>query len=59
MTTTRSTSGSTRRRPGRWKGFQSYLEKYVLGVRDHWEYLERVGGMKHLTSLLADPILGY
>jgi len=41
------------------EGFQAYLEKYVLGVRDHWEYLERVGGMKHLTSLLADPILGY
>lgn len=41
------------------EGFQAYLEKYVLGVRDHWEYLERTGGMKHLTPLLADPILGY
>jgi glutaconate CoA-transferase subunit A len=41
------------------EGFQAYLEKYVLGVRDHWEYLERIGGMKHLTPLLADPILGY
>lgn len=41
------------------EGFQAYLEKYVLGVRDHWEYLERIGGMKHLTTLLADPILGY
>ncbi len=41
------------------EGFQAYLEKYVFGVRDHWEYLERVGGMKHLTTLLADPILGY
>lgn len=41
------------------EGFQAYLEKYVLGVRDHWEYLELIGGMKHLTTLLADPILGY
>jgi len=41
------------------EGFQAYLEKYVLGVQDHWEYLERIGGMKHLTPLLADPILGY
>ncbi|MBC7227495.1 MAG: CoA transferase subunit A [Thermoflexales bacterium] len=41
------------------EGFQAYLEKYVFGVRDHWEYLELIGGMKHLTPLLADPILGY
>jgi glutaconate CoA-transferase subunit A len=41
------------------EGFQAYLERYVLGVRDHWEYLEVIGGLKHLNRLLADPILGY
>ncbi len=41
------------------EGFQAYLEKYVLSDQDHWEYLELIGGMKRLTSLMADPILGY
>ncbi len=41
------------------QGFQAYLDTYVRGVKDHWEYLEKVGGMKYLDNLLADPILGY
>jgi acyl CoA:acetate/3-ketoacid CoA transferase len=41
------------------EGFQKYLDKYVYGVKDHWDYLELVGGMKHLNDLTADPILGY
>jgi glutaconate CoA-transferase, subunit A len=41
------------------EGFQRYLDKYVNGVQDHWGYLELVGGMKHLTGLAADPLLGY
>ena len=41
------------------EGFQEYLDKYVHGVKDHWAYLDLVGGMKHLTGLAADPILGY
>jgi acyl CoA:acetate/3-ketoacid CoA transferase alpha subunit len=40
-------------------GFQAYLARYVYGVKDHWGYLEQVGGMQHLTRLIADPILGY
>jgi glutaconate CoA-transferase subunit A len=40
-------------------GFREYLDKYVYGVPDHWAYLESIGGMKHLTGLEADPILGY
>jgi glutaconate CoA-transferase, subunit A len=40
-------------------GFREYLDRYVYGVRDHWGYLELVGGMAHLTGLQADPILGY
>jgi glutaconate CoA-transferase, subunit A len=44
------------RKPDLWK---DYLDKYVYGVTDHWEYLELVGGLRHLRSLRADPILGY
>ncbi len=41
------------------EGFKEYLDKYVYGVKDHWEYLEKVGGMEYLEKLRADPILGY
>lgn len=40
-------------------GIQTYLDQYVYGVKDHWAYLEQVGGMQHLNRLMADPILGY
>jgi len=40
-------------------GFKEYLDKYVYGVEDHWAYLQMVGGMKVLTGLTADPVLGY
>jgi glutaconate CoA-transferase, subunit A len=39
--------------------FKAYLDKYVFGVKDHWQYLELIGGHRHLRSLQADPILGY
>ncbi len=41
------------------EGFQEYLDKYVFGVKDHWDYLEKLGGMQYLNQLVADPILGY
>jgi glutaconate CoA-transferase subunit A len=41
------------------ESFKAYLDEYVYGVKDHWGYLEKVGGMKHLNALKADPILGY
>ena len=44
------------RKPDLWK---AYLDKYVYGVKDHWEYLQLAGGLRHLRSLRADPILGY
>jgi glutaconate CoA-transferase subunit A len=44
------------KKPDLWK---AYLDKYVYGVKDHWEYVELVGGLRHLRSLQADPILGY
>jgi glutaconate CoA-transferase subunit A len=33
------------------EAFREYLETYVTGVRDHWEYLDRVGGVRHLSGL--------
>lgn len=41
------------------ENFRAYLDRYVYGVKDHWEYLERVGGMRRLSSLRADETLGY
>jgi glutaconate CoA-transferase subunit A len=41
------------------EGLKAYLDQYVYGVRDHWGYLERVGGFKRLQDLRADSILGY
>ena len=41
------------------EGLQKYLDEYVYGTKDHWEYLERVGGMAYLNQLAADPVLGY
>ncbi len=40
-------------------GLQGYLDEFVYGVRDHWEYLARIGGAERLNRLAADPILGY
>jgi glutaconate CoA-transferase subunit A len=44
------------REPGR---FKEYLEKFVLGCRNHWEYLDKVGGLRRMEELRADPVLGY
>ena len=41
------------------EAFQAYLDQTAYGVRDHWEYLERMGGLKHLSALQADPLMGY
>ena len=41
------------------ESFREYLDRYVYGVKDHWGYLDQVGGMRQLNSLRADPILGY
>ena len=38
---------------------RQYLETYVLSTTDHWEYLDKVGGMRKLAELRADRILGY
>ena len=41
------------------EGLRNYLDRYVYGARDHWEYLELIGGAKQMARLAADPILGY
>ena len=41
------------------EGVKAYLDQYIYGVKDHWEYLERVGGIKRLETLRADSMLGY
>jgi glutaconate CoA-transferase subunit A len=38
---------------------RAYLDEYVYGVKDHQEYLVKVGGQRRLSTLLADPVLGY
>ena len=38
---------------------REYLETYVIGTEDHWEYLEKIGGLKRMTELKADRVLGY
>jgi acyl CoA:acetate/3-ketoacid CoA transferase alpha subunit len=39
--------------------FPEYVNKYILGSKDHWEYLEKVGGLKRMNELKADRLLGY
>lgn len=41
------------------EAFDTYLQETVFGVKDHWEYLEKMGGLQHLKSLRADPTFGY
>jgi len=38
--------------------FQRWLEEWVLGVKDHEAYLEKLG-LRRLLALRADPALGY
>ena len=41
------------------ESFKAYLNEYVFGTKDEWEYLEKAGGLQKLNTLRADPILGY
>ena len=36
-----------------------YFDTYIHGTKDHWDYLERCGGLRHLESLKAERIFGY
>ncbi len=39
--------------------FKDYLSKFVFGCRDHWEYLEKLGGLRRMEEIKADRVLGY
>ncbi len=36
-----------------------YIQNYILSTKNHDTYLEKVGGLRHLEGLKADPVLGY
>ncbi len=36
-----------------------YINRYILESRDHWAWLEKSAGLRHLASLRAERILGY
>jgi acyl CoA:acetate/3-ketoacid CoA transferase alpha subunit len=40
-------------------GFDDYLAEFVLEPGDHLAYLEKIGGVRALAPLRADPALGY
>ena len=41
------------------EGVQKYIHDYILSTRNFDEYLEKVGSVKKLETLKADPALGY
>lgn len=41
------------------EAFQNFLREYVYGVKDHAEYIEKLGAKSRFDPLTADPILGY
>jgi glutaconate CoA-transferase, subunit A len=41
------------------EAFKGYLDRYVYGVKDHWGYLEQIGGLQRLSTFTADPDRGY
>jgi glutaconate CoA-transferase, subunit A len=41
------------------QGVSEYIQQYILEPKDHYGYLERIGGLERLNSIKADPILGY
>jgi glutaconate CoA-transferase subunit A len=41
------------------EGMKAYLDEYVLGTKDHWEYLDKVGGLRKMDDIKAEAIWGY
>ena len=39
--------------------FPDYVDKYILGTKDHWEYLEKSGGLRQMNVIRAEKLLGY
>jgi len=40
-------------------GIKEYIDEYIMKTTDHMDYLEKVGGLRELSKLKADPLLGY
>jgi acyl CoA:acetate/3-ketoacid CoA transferase alpha subunit len=36
-----------------------YIDKYIRGSADHWDWLEKAGSLAQLSALKAERILGY
>ena len=39
--------------------FPEYVDEYILGTKDHWEYLEKAGGLRRMNLIRAEKLLGY
>jgi acyl CoA:acetate/3-ketoacid CoA transferase len=41
------------------KGIAEYIDEYIIQTKDHMDYLDKVGGLRVLSALKANPLLGY
>ena len=39
--------------------FDAYLNEYILGTKDHFEMIDKLGGYKKLRDIAADPVFGF
>jgi len=39
--------------------FNNWLQKHILGTKDHHEFILKLAGMEKLNALKADPVYGY
>lgn len=39
--------------------FEKFINEFVFGTKDFVEFLEKIGGIRRLNEILADPVYGY
>lgn len=39
--------------------FDAFVREYVMETKDHFEFLEKAGGLVKMTKIQADPVYGY
>jgi len=39
--------------------FDQFLNEYILGTKNHNEFIEKMGGLKKLGTLAAEPVYGF
>ena len=39
--------------------FDQYLNEYILGTKNHYELIEKMGGLGKLEAIKADPVYGF